>query len=74
MIMLPDAHFLIVTVDKKYIIVLIPRDFVFRHRSFLHEFGFFTFLLAFAILVFMQLMRFKVSLGWRILRSFAVRL
>ena len=74
MIMVPDAYFLIVTVDKIYhIIVLIPRDFVCQSLIVSVLIWFFSFLLLFAVWVSLQLMQFNVIWGRR-LRSFAVLL
>ena len=55
--------FLIATVTLEYhIIVLIARDFVFRHRSFLYGFRFFSFLLSYLQLEFLSVSTYLLSL------------
>ena len=48
--------FLIVTVNKESRIIVLIATLVFRHRSFLHEFGFFLFLMSYLQFEFLSVL------------------
>ena len=62
--------FLIVMANMEFqIIILIARNFVFRLRSFLYGFSFFSFLLSFAVCVSLHASVSRWVWGWRLCSS-----